>query len=103
MTKIKEKYDLQRTNRGFLISSITKNTVEFTPNILSYKLMRKMQPTKCTTGMVELAKQCAKGVILNWLQYLLNEMLEDVEQAQKESKTKFHHSWLLILISFVGW
>ena len=40
--KMNEKYDLQHANRGFLISSITDNTVRFTAKILSCKLLCKM-------------------------------------------------------------
>ena len=41
--------------------------------------------------------------MINWSHFLLNDVLEDAVQAQEESKTKFHYSWLLILISFVVW
>ena len=33
----------------------------------------------------------------------MNELLEDAEQVQEESKTKFHYFWLLIFISFIVW
>ena len=71
--------------------------------ILSCKMLHKMWPTECIVRIVELVEQSAAVVFLNWSQYLLNEMLEDGEKAQEESKTKFHYSWLLILISFVVW
>ena len=70
---MKKKYDLQRVGRGFLISPIADNTVRFTEKILSCKLLRKS-----TVGTIELAEQCAAGVIFNWSQCLLNELLEDV-------------------------
>ena len=101
MTKMKEKYDLTHMNRGFLIFSITENTVRFTTKILYYKLLRKMRPTECNAGAVELVELCAEGVAINWSQFLLNELLEDATQTQEESKTKFHYSWLLMLISFI--
>ena len=30
-------------------------------------------------------------------------MIDDVKQAREEEKSKFHYSWLLILISFILW
>ena len=63
---MKQKYDLQHANRGFLISSITNNTVRFTAKILYCKLLCNMQPTECTVGAMELAEQCAVGVVFNW-------------------------------------
>ena len=44
----------------------------------------------------------ATGVQFNWSQYLLNEMLTDVDKAQDKCSI-FNYSWLLILISFVTW
>ena len=46
---------------------------------------------------------CAVGVTFNWLQFLLNELIDDVDQAQEEPRAEFHYSWLLILISFILW
>ena len=103
MTKKNKKYDLQHPGRGFLIAPITDNTMRFSTKTLSCKLLCKMRPTECTVGTVELAELYAEGVLINWSQFLLNELLEDATQAQEESKTKFHYSWLLILIYFIVW
>ena len=43
------------------------------------------------------------GVIFNWAQYLLNELIEEAEKAQEDDKAKLHYSWFLILISFILW
>ena len=102
MNKMKDKYDLSRDTKGFLISSINDHIVRFTTKVLATKLLRKMRPnqrTACTIAVVEL---CVKGVHMNWSYYLLNELLEDVEESL-EKVIAFHYSWLLILISFVGW
>ena len=53
--------------------------MRFAVKILSCKLLRKMRPTECIARTVELAEQCMEGVIFNWSQYLLNELLKDVE------------------------
>ena len=42
------------------------------------------------------------GFQLNWLTYLLNEMLVDAKEVQ-EKVNPFQYSWLLILIYFVAW
>jgi hypothetical protein len=44
----------------------------------------------------------AKGTILIWASYLLNLFFEDCKDAQ-DFGTKFHYSWLLILIALVVW
>ena len=88
---MKQKYELRRAGRGFLIGPIEDNIVWFAARILSCKLLRKMRPTKCTAEAVELAEQCAAGVTFNWSQFLLNELINDAEQAQDEPKAKFHY------------
>jgi len=40
--------------------------------------------------------------MISWVPYLLNLSLEDCKDAQ-DRRTKFHYSWLLIMISLVGW
>ena len=62
-----KKYNLQHIGRVFVIGPIEENIVRFVARILSYKLLRKMRPTKCTTGAIEIAEQCATGVTFNWL------------------------------------
>ena len=61
-----------------------------------------MQSNQCTIGMIAATKLCASSAQLKWSQYLLNELLEDAEEAEEKGNT-FHYSWLLILISFVAW
>jgi len=45
---------------------------------------------------------CAKGVSMSWVHFLVEEFRLDFLEAQ-EWKKKFHYSWLLILITLVGW
>ena len=52
--------------------------------------------------MIVAIELSAAGVQLNWLHYLLNELLADAEEAHEKGIT-FHYSWLLILILFVPW
>ena len=51
---------------------------------------------------ITLAGQCEKGVSYNWSQYLCQEFLDNVREAQEEGK-KFNYSWLLLLIALVAW
>ena len=78
---MKQKYDLHHAGRGFLISPIEEKTVRFTERIMSCKPLRKMQPIEYTAKIVELTEQCTAGVIFNWSQDLLNELIEDAEQV----------------------
>ena len=39
---------------------------------------------------------------MNWLIFLLNQMMEDAMLVQ-EGKRPFTYSWLLILIALMGW
>ena len=77
--------------------------VRLAAKILSCKQLGNMRHIECTTRAIEIMEQCAVGVIFNWSQYLLNELIDDAKQAQVEDKAKFHYSWLLILISFSLW
>jgi hypothetical protein len=43
-----------------------------------------------------------KRIVLRWHPYLLILFLDDFQDAQ-DLGTKFHYSWLLILIALVGW
>ena len=61
-----------------------------------------MRPVQCTVGAVMVDELYTDEVQINWLHYLINELFIDVQELQ-EKGTTFHYSWLLILISFVGW
>jgi hypothetical protein len=43
-----------------------------------------------------------KGTLLSWTPYLLDLFLDDYKDAQ-DLGTEFHYSWLIILITLVGW
>ena len=61
-----------------------------------------MRPDQCMVGAFTLADLCAQGVQINWCHFLLKELIQDSIDAQ-ERGWAFHYSWLLILISFIGW
>ena len=66
ITKVKEKYDLVRANRGFLISSVNDYIVRFDVKVLSCKMLCKIRPTQLPAGGVVVAKLCVEGVHINW-------------------------------------
>ena len=55
-----------------------------------------------TIETIVAAEQCVLGIQMNYLTYLLNELLEDVINAQ-EKGSPFSYSGIFILISFVAW
>ena len=97
------KYQLLYGGKGFLINSIKDSDVQATTKILCSKVLRKMRPAEYTGATVELAEKCAQGVHINRSQFLLNELMDDAREVQEQPTTKFHFSWILILISFVVW
>ena len=58
---MKDKYDLVRYNRVFIITSINDHTIRFVVKVLSKKLLRKMRPNQCTAGAVALAELYVEG------------------------------------------
>jgi hypothetical protein len=70
--------------------------------ILAYKLLRKCRKEEVLVGVVVVASQCAEGATVSWAPYLLNLFLDDCKDAQ-DLGTKFHYSWLLMLIAIMGW
>ena len=96
--KLKDKYDLTRDTRGFLIAFFNDYTIQFATKFLATKLVWKMWLNQCTTGTIAMVELCV-GVQMNWSHYLLNEWLSYAEDSQEKGNT-LHYSWLLILILF---
>jgi hypothetical protein len=70
--------------------------------ILACKLLRKCRREEVSAGVVAVAAQCAEGTTVSWAPYLLKLFLDDCKDAQ-DLGTKFHYSWLITLIAFMGW
>jgi hypothetical protein len=70
--------------------------------IMACKLLMKFHKEEVLTRVITIATQCADGTTLSWALYLLNLFLEDCKDAQ-DLGTKFHYSWLLILIALIEW
>ena len=46
---------------------------------------------------------CVQGMKINYSQFLMNELMDNVVDVQEIHLAKFHYSWLLILILFATW
>jgi hypothetical protein len=53
-------------------------------------------------GFITTMDKCATRVNMSWEKFLMNQFLTDYREAW-EKGTKFHYSWLLILIALVSW
>ena len=71
-------YHVERNTRGFVIKSINEPATQMGTILLACKLMRKCQVAIVPAYVIRLAGQCAKGVCLNWAQYLCDEFLANV-------------------------
>jgi hypothetical protein len=93
---------MERGNRGIRISDINDPVTRFTTRLLGCKLMCKCRKEEVSARVVAVVAQCAKGSSMSWAPYLLNSFLEDCKDTQ-DWGSEFHYSWLLILISLIGW
>ena len=53
--RMKKKYGLDSDKRGFNITSINDQDIEFTMKVLSMNLIRNMQLNQCTVGVITVA------------------------------------------------
>jgi hypothetical protein len=100
--EMKKTYGTERGSRRIIIKHISDATTRMATKIMACKLLRKCRKEEVPVGVIAAATQCAEGTILSWAPYLLNLFLEDCKDAQ-DLGTKFHYSWLLVLIALVGW
>jgi hypothetical protein len=100
--EMKKKYGTTRGTRGIIIKHINNAVTQLGANILSCKLLRKCRKDEVPTGVIAIAAQCAEGTSMSRVPYLLNLFQVDCKDAQ-DLGTKFHYSWLLTLIAFMGW
>jgi hypothetical protein len=100
--EMKKKYGTKRGLREIIIKHISDDMTRMDTKIMACKLHRKCHKEEVSVGLVTAATQCVEGTILNWAPYLLNLFLDDCKDVQ-DLGTKFHYSWLLILIALIGW
>ena len=78
---MRQTYHVERNMWGFVIKSISEPSMQMGTILLAYKLMQKCQVATVPTYVIRLASQCAKGVCLNWSQYLCDEFLANVRES----------------------
>jgi hypothetical protein len=100
--QVKAQFDTSRGSRGLIIKEINDDVMRFTNKLIVCKLLRKCRREESPAGVIAVATQCAKGMMFNWAQYLLNQFLLDCRDAQ-DNGTEFHYSWLMILVALAGW
>jgi hypothetical protein len=100
--EMKNTYGTKRGSRGIIIKRISDTTTRLATKIMACKLIRKYRKEEVPARVVTAAAQCAEGTMLRWVMYLLNLFFEDCRDAQ-DLGTEFHYSWLLILITLIGW
>jgi hypothetical protein len=94
-----------RTERGsciIIIKRISDAATKMATKLMVYKLIRKCLKEEVPAGVVAIVSQCANGTMINWAPYLLNFFLDDCKDVQ-DLGTKFHYSWLMILIDLIIW
>jgi hypothetical protein len=71
--RIKETYgDVEKGTRDYKVASIQSGVVCLACQRIAGKLVRKNRPTQVIGFVVDLAEKCAKGLQMNWAQYLMN-------------------------------
>jgi hypothetical protein len=99
---MKNKYDTYRGACRIIIKRISDIGTKMVEKIMACKLLIKCHKEEVPTGVVVVATQCVVGTTVRWAPYLLNFFLGDCKDAQ-DLGTKFHYSWLLMLITIMGW
>jgi hypothetical protein len=100
--EIKNKYGTNKGSVGMVIKNINESANKFAKKLMPCKLLRKARKEESPTSVIAAVMQCAKGSLLIWAPYLLNLFLDDCNNAQ-DLGSKFHYSWLIILIALIGW
>jgi hypothetical protein len=101
--RIKETYgDVLKGTQDYKIASIQNFIVCLTCQMITGKLVRKNRPTQVTSFVVDLARNYAEGLQMNWEKYLVNQLELDCREAQDQG-FEFHFIFLLILITFISW
>jgi hypothetical protein len=100
--EMKKTYGTERGSCGIIIKRISDATMRMATKLMACKMLRKCRKEEVPVGVVAAATQCANGTMLSWAPYLLNLFLDDCKDVQ-DLGTKFHYSWLLILIALIGW
>jgi hypothetical protein len=82
-----EKFHTQRGGRMTKIDPILPETVQKTCYVIARKVMHSYYKGECTLDSLSVADFCVNGVVFNWCNYLLEELLVACEEAQEKGGT----------------
>jgi hypothetical protein len=99
---MKKKYGIDRGTRGIIIKWINNVAMQLGTKIIACKLLRKFCKDEVPARVIAIAAQCAEGTSMSWEPYLSKLFQVDYKYVQ-DASTKFHYSWLITLIDFMGW
>jgi hypothetical protein len=100
--EMKKTYGTEIRSHIIIIKHISDASTRLATKIMVCKLLRKCHKEEVPVRVIVAAVECVKGTMLSWAPYLLNLFLEDCRDGNNLG-TKFHYSWLLILIALIGW
>ena len=100
--RLKKRYGLQHDRRYYCIDIINDQGMCIKARNLASKVVRKNFPIQCNLGYIVCRHKCGEGVQMNWLLFLMNQLVEDV-MAVQAGEQSFTYSWLLILITLMAW
>jgi hypothetical protein len=95
-------YGTKRGSHRIIIKRISGITTRLATKIMACKLLKKSCKEEFHVGLIVAATKCVQGTMIILAPYLLNLFPEDFKYAQ-DLGTEFHYSWLLMLITLIGW
>jgi hypothetical protein len=97
-----EKFHTQRGGRTTKIDPILPEMVQTSCYMIASKVMRSYYKGECTLDALSVAYFCVNGVVFNWCNYLLEELLVVCEEAQEKGGT-FTYGYLLVAFTMWKW
>jgi hypothetical protein len=74
--------DGEKRTRGYKVASIQSGAVCLVCQLIAVNLVRKNRPTQVINFVVDLAGKCAKGLQMNLVKYLVNQLELEYREAQ---------------------
>jgi hypothetical protein len=88
--RIKDTYgDVEKGTRGYKVASIHISKVHLACQLIAGKLLRKNRPTQVIGFVVDLIGKCMKGLQMNWVKYLVNQLELNCREAHDQGY-EFH-------------
>jgi len=100
--EMKKTYMMERGSHRIIIKRINDKATRIATKLMLCKFLHKFCKEEVPVGVVIVIDQCENDTMLGWAPYLLNLFIDECKDMQ-DLGTKFHYSWLLILIDLIGW